>query len=109
MYSQDGGKTRNLTNGIMPYRFFAYPHCGDWVHTWIQICSSLNHCWKMKAEHKWLIPRKPTEKVELLTVVVACVTLRAQLHLDFWNARLRTCYELWKILSTFTITKTLST
>jgi len=34
--------------------------------TWIQICTSLNHCKKKKAEPIQLIPRKLTANVELL-------------------------------------------
>ena len=36
--------------------------------TWIQMCPSLNHRKKMKAEPSRLIPRKPTENLELLFV-----------------------------------------
>jgi len=38
--------------------------------TWIQICASLNHRKKMKAEPSWLIPLKPIENVELFIVWV---------------------------------------
>jgi len=36
--------------------------------TWIQICASLNHRKKMKAETSRLIPRNPTEILEFLFV-----------------------------------------
>jgi len=36
--------------------------------TWMQICASLNHRKKMKAEPSWLIPLKPIENVELFIV-----------------------------------------
>ena len=38
------------------------------VHTWIEICASLNHCKKTKADGSWLIPRKHTETLVLLCV-----------------------------------------
>jgi len=34
----------------------------------MQICASLNHRKKMKAEPSWLIPLKPIENVELFIV-----------------------------------------
>jgi len=38
------------------------------VHSWIEICASLNHRKKTKADGSWLIPRKQTEKLVLLSV-----------------------------------------
>ena len=38
------------------------------VHTWIEICASLNHRKKMKADGSRLIPRKHTETLVLLSV-----------------------------------------
>jgi len=42
--------------------------------TWIQICASLNHRTKMKAEPSRLIPLKPIENVELFIVQVCWVS-----------------------------------
>jgi len=39
------------------------------VHAWIEICASLNHCKKTKADGSRLIPRKHTETLVLLSVV----------------------------------------
>ena len=39
------------------------------VHTWIEICASLNHRKKTKADSSRLIPRKHTETPVLLSVV----------------------------------------
>ena len=38
------------------------------VHTWTEICASLNHRKKTKADGSWLIPRKHTETLVLLSV-----------------------------------------
>jgi len=38
------------------------------LHTWIEICASLNHRIKTKAYGSWLIPRKHTETLVLLSV-----------------------------------------
>jgi len=40
------------------------------VHTWIEICASLNHRKKTKADGSRLIPRKHTETLVLLSVTV---------------------------------------
>jgi len=40
------------------------------VHTWIEICASLNHCKKMKADGSRLIPWKHTETLVLLGVQI---------------------------------------
>ena len=42
--------------------------------TWIQICASLSHRKKMKAETSRLIPRKPIENLELLLVWHGSIT-----------------------------------
>ena len=39
------------------------------VHTWIEICASLNHRKKTKADGSRLIPRKHTETLVLLSVL----------------------------------------
>jgi len=39
------------------------------VHTWIEICASLNHRKKTKADGSRLIPRKHTETLVLLSIV----------------------------------------
>ena len=39
------------------------------VHTWIEICTSLNHRKKTKADGSRLIPRKHTETLVLLSVI----------------------------------------
>jgi len=48
------------------------------VHTWIEICATLNHRKKTKADGSRLIPRKHTERLVLLSVVWAC--LRSQMQ-----------------------------
>ena len=40
------------------------------VHTWIEICASLNHRKKTKADGSRLIPRKHTEILVLLSVFI---------------------------------------
>ena len=40
------------------------------VHTWIEICASLNHRKKTKADGSRLIPRKHTETLVLLSVIL---------------------------------------
>ena len=44
------------------------------VHTWIEICASLNHRKKTKADGSRLIPRKHTETLVLSSVNKASVT-----------------------------------
>ena len=43
------------------------------VHTWIEICASLNHRKKTKADGSRLIPRKHTETLVLLSVLMIAV------------------------------------
>ena len=45
------------------------------VHTWIEICASLNHRKKTKADGSRLIPRKHTETLVLLSVAYFTATL----------------------------------
>ena len=48
------------------------------VHTWIEICASLNHRKKTKADGSRLIPRKNTETLVLLSefkIIVKCSRL----------------------------------
>jgi len=45
------------------------------VHTWIEICASLNHCKKMKADGSWLTPRKHIETLVLLSACMDIVFL----------------------------------
>ena len=47
------------------------------VHTWIEICASLNHRKKTKADGSRLIPRKHTETLVLLSVVNATAQILA--------------------------------
>ena len=47
------------------------------VHTWIEICTSLNHRKKTKADDSRLIPRKHTETLALLSVRSACTHIQA--------------------------------
>jgi len=50
------------------------------VYTWIEICASLNHRNKMKAEGSRLIPRKHTETLVLLSMaILVSVTRKNQL------------------------------
>jgi len=46
------------------------------VHTWIEICASLNHRKKTKADGSRLIPRKHTETLVLLSVHLQIVSCR---------------------------------
>ena len=39
------------------------------VHTWIEICASLNHHKNTKADGSWLIPRKQAATLVLLSVL----------------------------------------
>jgi len=55
--------------------------------TWIQICASLNHRKKVKAEPSWLIPLTPMENIELFITISAIhiiiVTLLMTSHMFF--------------------------
>ena len=53
--------------------------------TWIQICVSLIHRKKMKAEHSWLIPLKPIENVELFFVKLSTYFFINGFKLDVWS------------------------
>ena len=49
------------------------------VHTWIEICASLNHRKKTEADGSRLIPRKHTETLVLLSVISYYCTFFKQL------------------------------
>ena len=51
--------------------FFSIPclHPSWKVHTWIEICASLNHRKKTKADGSRLIPRKHTKTLVLLSII----------------------------------------
>ena len=61
---------------FIPQNNLKKKHClhPSWkVHTWIEICASLNHRKKTKADGSRLIPRKHTETLVLLSgVLVIC-------------------------------------
>jgi len=50
------------------------------VHTWIEICASLNHRKKMKAEPSRLILRKHTETLVLLSMSIDICLKHIQSH-----------------------------
>ena len=67
------------------------------VHTWIEICASLNHRKMTKADGSRLTPRKHTETV-LLSVIYSKLntqlkrTFVNQLHLQCWLANCKLAY-----------------
>ena len=63
------------------------------VHTWIEICASLNHRKKTKADGSRLIPRKHTETLVLLSVFAQFTVFLKRMYFEHQNRATQMCFE----------------